>query len=256
MRKKRLVFTLLWLMALVLAAGPAFATPIVTDPTGLVLSQIIGLSGTGEGNVPQVLNFHNPPPSGSVSGCVGWNGTVSVFSNNTVCPPDAIGDRTYLTFGPDAWPNKSQTQLLSDVGIASPWDLTVILDPSQATPLIVSRMSLTFYLPDGSSFYTALLPSPLEILDPGTGSGGSGFMFSLDWDSALAVQNALGSLPSGVTFADLRIGVGAEINQITGNTYYFVANSPNIAVPEPASFFLIGAGLLGIPLLVRRRRQA
>jgi hypothetical protein len=116
-------------------------------------------------------------------------------------------------------------------------------------------LALTFYDPLHPSVnITADLGAPVLFPDGGVGSGGSGFVFGLDWDSAVAVQQWL--LDNTLNFSDVRLGLGADISNHEKHSYFFVADADGLVVaPEPATVGLMGSALLGLAYLLRRRRK-
>ncbi|MDP2996045.1 MAG: PEP-CTERM sorting domain-containing protein [Bryobacterales bacterium] len=108
-----------------------------------------------------------------------------------------------------------------------------------------------------------LRTNPTFIPNPTPGAGSSGNVFGLDWAQAVEAQNFING--SGYTFDQVRIGLGAELQQFDGaHAYFWIANIPGLVpeppippseIPEPATFLMIGGGLLALGLVGRRFRR-
>jgi len=148
-----------------------------------------------------------------------------------------------------------------DIALESPFTLAIILDaaePASQASIVVSQLILTFYDPiTGDWIYTAQLDNPVTILDGTQGSGSSGPVFGLDWQQAVEAQGLINA--SGVAFNDVRIGLGAELQQFDGHAYFWIGNLPGGVppqeIPEPATFLMIGGGLLALGFAGRRFRR-
>lgn len=136
--------------------------------------------------------------------------------------------------------------------MSSPFDLAIVFNPAQGSAISVDKLALTFYKLNGDPLYIAELGSAVLFPNGGPGLGGAGFVFGLDRDSAVAVQQAMGSL----TFSDVRIGLSSNLSLVDGQSDFFVGNVPGLVVaPEPATLGLMGSALLGLAYLLRRRRK-
>jgi len=72
----------------------------------------------------------------------------------------------------------------------------------------------------------------------------------------VAAQQAI--TDSGLAFSTVRLSVGAEVTSVDGggDQVFYLQNIPDLVpVPEPATFALIGAGLIGVGLLRRRHHR-
>ncbi len=247
---------LLGCVALMVYAVPASAN--------LMFRFDIDLSGTGHGTVTEILGFPNPggQSNGIQSGCVERSLTgVDEFGNcaNIYYPPYAAFGNDQLSSGG----NKSQTVLVNNVmpGM-TPWDLAIAYDPSQGSsdPMQIDQMVAWFYRNDtNEEIYSAYLPTPHYISNPGTGSGGSGFLFSLDWEQATVLDGIIAGIQDALpnfSFSDVRLGLGAEMSGVKSHSYFYVLNVNDIVqTPEPVSVFLVLSGLGAVALLHRRKQR-
>jgi hypothetical protein len=234
-----------------LVATPASADTITAPQGGQIFYSNILVSGAGYGAVTSLLDFKGLPSTGSVSGCVTWNGTTDIKSGCTI--------GSYGTFDSDQtnspdW--KSQTVDILTTGVPSPFDLAIVFNPSESSAISVDKLAVTFYKDDGTALYIAELASPQLFLNGGSGTGGAGFVFGLDYDSALAIQNILNT--AGLNFSSVRIGLSSDLSQFDSHTVFFVGDVPGLVapvVPEPATLGLMGSALLGLAYMLRRRRK-
>jgi hypothetical protein len=159
--------------------------------------------------------------SGSTSGCSGTNGGVSLSLNES-------GD-TFLGIWNLSFSGSNLTNLLLDglnAGIA--FDRTTTSIPFIGTP--------------GSS---------LGVDASGATLGLSNLL--LNGSANYTNQVAVGSAAAvGDLFTQLSISFGNGLNVVNGTAATFTADTDRV-VPEPATWAMLGTGLLGVSLLRRRK---
>ena len=217
---------------------------------------IVQISGTGLGAVNTLVTVHDPggpgTQNGTESGCID-----SAGSTTSGCLLGVEGgDNTAI----------NQTFLLSQV-LASgqdAGDLVVVVNVAETgQDLSVTLTDLYITLTNATTSMTFSYTGPDLILtqggNEGTGTGNSGFEFSLD----LLQSNAAAAfcagfdciISGGVQFANGSTSDGNETVHIisaTGPTCDPNCGPPPNQVPGPASLVLVGAGLLA-SVIVRRR---
>lgn len=226
------------------AANPAFAS--------LVFFGEITVTGQGFGTNNTILTFHN---DGQESGCVTWTGAAD--DKDGPCP----GGVSFI----ELVEGKTQTldlQTLAGLGITSADRLGIIFNPAQeggANEITLDTLVLTFYKFDGQNLTQQdfIWSGPRSFCCDNTGTGGAGQTFRLDFDQA---QQAQANFFDVADLTQVHVGLAANIGGTGsggngGNETFYVYSLQPLPVPEPTSFLMMGAGLIGLVLLRRRRTK-
>lgn len=235
--------TTIWgIGGLVLALAPqSFASLMLVSP--------IPLSGTGVGSVETVLTVQATPPGPVESGCVSFSNLGASFSGGA-----CTGSSADVKTGAGQTPTTLNT--LASAGITSASNVGLIFNANQTAtgPITVNSMTATFYSSSGVMQYQASTNTSYTFPDTFSGTGNSGFLFTLDSTQAAAAATA------GVNSSSL---IGLSINAGPANGGFetvFLANTSSSgisAVPEPATIGLAFGGIALIALrAVRRKSQA
>ncbi|MES2523846.1 MAG: PEP-CTERM sorting domain-containing protein [Gemmatimonadota bacterium] len=162
----------------------------------------------------------------------------------------------------------STVRSLAEVGGAAGTlgtDLRIIANFSEpgSDAATVSGLSLYLYNATGTTaIKVADLNTATEFAVTNPGVGNAGFGFGLNaagvsaFNAAVATLTAAGGTPSTIF-----IGIGASLTNVQGGLdTFFVgrlnSSNPNTVVPEPSTYALMAAGLAGVLLVSRRRRNA
>jgi hypothetical protein len=229
-----------------------------TAQANLIYSGIQTIGGTGLGSVATVLTLQQTQPANTEAGCVGRN------AGGDFIGPSPSGACVSGT-APDVKTGNSQTQtqLLGDIGITDATQVSFLLNAAEpaGNSLSLNGLSVTFYDAAGTAIFTAtcqascLAAANVDMgVNTQTGTGNSGFTFTLDAAQAAAV-NALPGSPS-----TYRVGLSTSLgipNPAEGGqeTYFVYNNQTAVVTPEPSTTALMATGLIGLVGFVRRRRR-
>lgn len=199
-------------IALVLAIA-ALASAAPADAS-LILSSPDETSGTGLGAVNTVLTVQANPTE---SGCVGWDGSMTV-TGPAACPPGiAGGDETAI----------NEARRIGDLGISSAFNLRIVFNfnENNADNITLEDLHLRIFSPAGAVLFDSGPFTPHTFLEPFSGTGTAGFVYRLDAQQALQAQPFFDP--------DNRIGLAAELSQTSsGPETFFVADASAVSPAE------------------------
>lgn len=226
-----MVAPLILVTAITTRADVVYISPFVVQPSG-------------QGVVPTVLTLQHSGNNTSEMGAVirGNGADVLLFPNPTGDVVSGINSKTILF--------SSLNTSAANLGI-----FLDIVEPGNDGSLTLTSLVLTAYNNNGTVLGTFNCPgcTALNLTEtPGPGGGRSDHVFGLDATQALQLQ--------GLYFAnsDLRLGLSASFNGVAGGPeqFFFGARDvPQAPIPEPTTMILLGTGLVGIAMKLRKRHQ-
>lgn len=226
------------------ALSTVYATPIVgtVNTTGVAavnLTSINFLSGTFVPN----LFLVSVPVSGSFTGLAGTTGTINNLTNNlTNTGPQPVG----VPFSDPAW------MVFTSASPVIDFDLTFI------APGVDGTAGCNKVTPLAGDTCTPFSFSPFNLQNLGSGTTitGTSVAFSVAGNARNVSTGELspftGSFSTQITGQNIE-QILATINAGGTITNSYSANFVVSAVPEPGTISLLGAGLIGLGLLQRRR---
>lgn len=244
------------------AVGLFASFQIGVASANLIFDNDVDAKGTGFGTQANILTLHDTGGAGLATdvedGTVAWSGTDQTCTgNDVVCTP--IGKTSLYTFG--------QLDLDSAEQVILIWNPDEVGTSVQTN---VDELVLTIYNPDGTTFFTASLASPVSFTTINhNGVGGEGFGFRLDSTEAAELNTALGLIPT--TDRDkLIIGLHSSVSFVdNGPDTWTIQNLCPVGetcgappepctvdcnpqqIPEPSPLFLIAVALLGVAMTRR-----
>jgi PEP-CTERM motif len=195
----------------------------------------VNLNGTGFGNVGTIITLQTANgQSTTEAGCIGFGGSTTGCGIATV---GMIKNSSSVQSAPAGVTDASQLRFIFNA--AEPSGNGITLDALQ----------VSFYGNSSTALYTASLGgTPLTLTSTLPGTGNSGFVFQLDATQSATV-NGLWSQITG-------IGGGFRASNASGGQdTLFLGTGPGggSATPEPATYALLGGGLLTVALVGRKR---
>jgi len=214
-----------------LGAGSAFADLISLGP--------VSLGGQGLGGVSTVLTMQSPGSSTTETGCVGAGTGGVTVTGSSVCVSGNLGGNEQAI---------NSTFSATSLGLTDFNNLRIIFNASEPSSNSISldKLALSLWNPATGTLIDAKnLPAPINFPSTNPGVGNAGFGFKLDSAQA-ALENSLLAI-----FPNLFIGLSATASDASGGLETFSIGSV-AAVPEPASYALMGLGFAGLIMLGKR----
>lgn len=233
------VFSLAALLLIGLSAGSAYADGIVFSGPDPCFPAGVG-RGCGPDRAPHVLSLQSPGSSTTETGAVGR----STSSSSDVRTGDWLRG------------SNTQTVSLSQIGTTNAGQIQIYFDVNEpngggVSNLTLNSLTLNAFDTAGNNVFSAsLLGGPLTLQQLGNGQGHSDYVFTLDSAAAARLQAAINAHP------DLLLGLSGSVTNAQGGPESFFIGSAPAAVPEPATMFLLGTGLVGVAAKVRQKRKS
>jgi hypothetical protein len=248
-------FTFLkYALALATCTAPAFATLI---PIGIIPS-----NGNGLGSVDSLVTFQN---IGVEVGCVGVDSTGALQTGATQCFGGVVapGGVTHEQTG-----SGNNIYSAIDLGISSTGANTfantiLVFNGTEGgnpadSGITLDALSLNLFTEAGVLLQAFSTAAPYVIAAfPGVGN--AGFGFQLDAAQAAQANNLLALNPNlliGASASASGANAGLETVFISRIDTTQGGDDPGSPIPEPTSFLLMGTGLMGMAMLIKRRSRA
>lgn len=230
------------------ASHPVFADIIFAGP--------LVLSGSGFGALPRALTIQSHGPADTrESGCIAPDGSGGLTAGNGACAP-IDGDLGGNEQNPIGFP-KQAAPTLSSLGIHDANQIGIVFDaiqPQNSNNEFVTIGDLTLKLYNGATLVLTASGS-FSNLSTNPGNGNTDYLFTLDASDATAFNAAIAG-----NFED-RIALDSTISfphQSAGPDSYALDSLSNLqvsaeTVPEPTTTVLIGSGLLGLGIWLKKK---
>jgi hypothetical protein len=240
-------------------------TPFALARADLVLVGPVTIGGTGLGTVNTVLTIQSQGSATTEQGCVTRSGSSDVTGNftytsasNSTATGCVAGTNTNVLTGT----SQTQTRTLAEAGITSGSNFAVLFNGSEpggsANSISLDGMVVSFYnAATGALLFSAPTDlSSYSFLTTQSGTGNTGFEFTLNSTEAAQLQSQIASLTTSGIRVGLGAAAGATLAATGGNETFFIFNSgAATVVPEPSTVVLTASGMLGLVGFVRRRRR-
>jgi hypothetical protein len=217
-------------VALVLMAGSAFATPLSYSLLDLVQNNLSFTNGD--------KTFSN------------FEANLVISGNGSAVPADLSGIAVMpITMG-GMYGVRLQGGIVATCtpnNCPITWDLLVSWNVSAASPYLIDGVQLEF---NGNASNTISFAEVVETVKVGQAVVGSGFVDNTNLSTFIALNGAYSAIR--VT-KDILLFAQTENEQRSARaTISYIDQYYHQVVPEPGTYALIGAGLLGLGLLRRR----
>jgi hypothetical protein len=242
---------LLMTVAGVVASRPAMADLILVGP------EVV--SGSGFGALPRALTIQSHGPNqNSESGCIAPDGGGGLIAGSGACAPlDGVtggNEQNPIGFPKQAAPT------LSALGITNANQIGILFDavqPQNGNNSVVTINDLTLKLYNGTQLVSTA-SGTFSPLSTNPGNGQTDYLFTLNATEAATFNAAIAgnfgdriALDSTISFP--RQSAGPDSFALVNTTTLLQASAAAaIAIPEPTTILLIGSGLLGLELSLRK----
>src|SRR6266404_2233541 len=228
-----------------------------TAHAGLILSGSDVIGGAGFGAIPRILTIQATGNGSTESGCNSWNGSQMVVGPSACSNAANAGGNEP---NPHGFP-KFSSPTLGSLGFNNALQVGIIFDATEpgnnsGNPLTMDSLILKFYSSTGTLLLSEALDNPPLVFNQTVvGNGKTDFLFVLDQQGINDVTSMIFSNPG---FGTDHIALESTMSAVHGGPESFLAmgslghNTTTTATPEPATFVLIGAGLLGFGSLRRK----
>jgi hypothetical protein len=227
-----------------------------TAHAGVILSGSDVITGAGFGAAPRILTVQVTGNGSTESGCDAWS-NMGLLVGPSACTNSANvgGDEP----NPHGFP-KDSAPTLSSLGFANASEIGIIFDAtepgnSSGNPLTMDSLILKFYSPTGTLLLSEALDNPPLVFNQTVvGNGKTDFLFVLD---QMGINEVNSIIYSNSNAGNDHIALESTMSAVHGGPESFLAegltSTTNTSTPEPATYLLLGGGLLGVGVLRRNR---
>jgi len=239
--------------------GAGLALSAVASFASLIPIDTVPSTGNGLGAVYTTVTFQN---IGVETGCVGVSSTGATQTGATQCyGVTAPGGLTNEQTGAGNNVYSASVLNIAPTGTNTMGNLVLLFNGSEGgnltdQPITLTALSLNLFSTTGTLLGSFSTVEPYNI-SAFTGTGNAGFGFQLDAAQAAQANAILGLNPT------LLIGVSASASGAQGGLETVsisridgTQGGDDPGVPEPATFGLIGGGLIAVGMIYKRRKLA